>query len=167
VPEPDIFTEFGTFTVAESGATLYTVLDQKMQNDRERWNMIDSSFMTTLPDTWAINKQYILLPLNKWEDEYERVHLGGLTCDSEDFYNSEKHFNAVFLPRFKKETPLYIGFFHTGAYQETLGGFGGLQHCLIPAPKHVVIGRDKDGQINTRLFAKEQSYKSMLKILGY
>lgn len=167
VPEPDIFTEFGTFTVGESGATLFSVLQQKMQNDRERWNMVDSSFMTTLPDTWAINKRYILLPLNNWEDSYERVHLGGLTCDSEDFYNSEKHFNAVFMPWFREDRPLHIGFFHTGAYQETLGGFGGLQHCLIPGPKHVVVDREENGEISTRLFAKEQSYKSMLKILGY
>jgi arginine decarboxylase len=61
----------------------------------------------------------------------------------------------------------YIGFFHTGAYQEALSGYGGTQHCLIPAPKHVLIDRDADGELTTRLFAKEQSYKSMLKILGY
>ncbi len=28
VPEPDIFTEFGSYTVGESGAVLYSVLDQ-------------------------------------------------------------------------------------------------------------------------------------------
>jgi len=38
---------------------------------------------------------------------------------------------------------------------------------LIPAPKHVIIDKDEDGEISTRLFAKEQSYKSMLKTLGY
>jgi len=52
VPEPDIFTEFGSFTVGESGAILFSVVDQKKQNDREAWDMIDSSFITTLPDTW-------------------------------------------------------------------------------------------------------------------
>ncbi|MCX6312068.1 MAG: arginine decarboxylase, partial [Bacteroidetes bacterium] len=52
-------------------------------------------------------------------------------------------------------------------YQESLGGYGGIQHCLMPAPKHVIIDRDEDGEITTRLFAKEQSYKSMLKTLGY
>ena len=56
VAEPDIYTEFGSYTVGESGAVLYSILDQKRQNDRESWNMIDSSFMTTLPDTWAINR---------------------------------------------------------------------------------------------------------------
>lgn len=167
VPEPDIFTEFGSFTVGESGAILYSVLDQKKQNDREAWNMIDSSFMTTLPDSWAINKRFVMLAINNWYDEYERVFLGGLTCDSDDYYNSEKHSNAIYLPKFKPGRSQYIGFFNTGAYQETLGGFGGLQHCLIPGPKHIVIDRDENGDSTTRLFAKEQSYKSMLKILGY
>ena len=50
VPVPNIFTEFGSFTVGESGAIIYQVLQQKKQNDRESWNMINSSFMTTLPD---------------------------------------------------------------------------------------------------------------------
>ncbi|NLJ82945.1 MAG: arginine decarboxylase [Bacteroidales bacterium] len=174
VKEPDIFTEFGSYTVGEASAILYSVLNQKRQNDRELWNMIDSSFMTTLPDTWAINQQFILLAINNWTKEYERVFLGGLTCDSHDYYNSEANLNAVFLPKFSLETPQYIGMFHTGAYQESIGGYGGIQHCLIPAPKHVIITREKtedtedvEGEIVTRLFGKEQSYKSMLKTLGY
>jgi arginine decarboxylase len=166
-PDPDIFTEFGSFTVAESGATLYSIIDQKQQNDRELWNMIDSSFITTLPDTWAINQKFILLAVNNWDKEYERVFLGGLTCDSEDYYNAEAHTNAIFLPKLQEDDPLYIGLFHTGAYQESLGGFGGIQHCLIPAPKHIIIDVDEEGEYTTKLFAKEQSHKSMLKILGY
>jgi len=167
VPEPDIFTEFGSFTVGESGATLFSIVNQKRQNDRELWNMIDSSFITTLPDTWAINQKFILLAVNNWETEYERVFLGGLTCDSEDYYNAEQHSNAVFLPRISEHEAQYIGFFHTGAYQESIGGYGGIQHCLVPAPKHVLIDRDENDEVFTKLFSKEQSYKSMLKILGY
>ena len=167
VPVPHIFTEFGSFTVGESGGAIYQVLYQKQQNDREKWNMIDSSFITTLPDTWAINKRFIMLPINRWEDEYERVLLGGLTCDSDDYYNSEQHMNAIYLPKFKKEKPLYIGFFNTGAYQETIGGFGGLQHCLIPTPKHVLIQKDAQGHLTTSLFSEQQDATDMLKILGY
>ena len=167
VPEPHIFTEFGSFTVGESGAMLYSIVNQKKQNDRELWNMIDSSFMTTLPDTWSINQRYVFLAINNWDSEYERVNLGGLTCDSEDFYNAEVHSNAVFLPKMQLGREQYIGFFHMGAYQESLSGFGGIQHCLIPAPKMVIIDKDEDGEYFTKLFAKEQSYKSMLKILGY
>lgn len=169
IKEPNIFTEFGSFTVGESGAALYSVVDQKLQNDRELWYMIDSSFITTLPDTWGINQRFILLAVNKWDQPYQRVNMGGLTCDSLDYYNAEAHANQVFLPKVEpdEKTPLYIGFFHTGAYQESVGGYGGIQHCLIPAPKHVLIDRDEDGEIITKLFAKEQSYKSMLKTLGY
>ena len=167
VQEPDIFTEFGTYTVGESGAMLYSIVNQKKQNDRELWNMIDSSFMTTLPDTWAINQRYMFLAINNWDEEYERVNLGGLTCDSEDFYNAEVHSNAVFMPKRVDGDEQYIGFFNMGAYQESLSGFGGIQHCLIPAPKLVVIDVDEDGEYFTKLFAKEQSYKSMMKILGY
>ena len=167
VPEPNIFTEFGSFTVGESGATLFSIINQKQQNDRECWYMIDSSFMTTLPDTWGINQRYIMLAINNWDKEYQRVFLGGLTCDSEDFYSGESHANAIFLPKLNGD-PLYVGFFHTGAYQESLGGFGGIQHCLTPAPKHIIIDREKgDNEYYTRLFAKEQSYRSMMRILGY
>ncbi len=167
VPEPNIFTEFGSFPVGESGAVLYSIVNQKQQNDREFWYMIDSSFITTLPDTWGIKQRYIMLAINNWDKEYQRVHLGGLTCDSEDYYNGESHTNAIFLPKLTENEPQYIGFFHTGAYQESLGGFGGIQHCLMPAPKHIIIDRDTNGEYYTRLFAKEQSYRSMMRILGY
>lgn len=165
--EPHIYTEFGSFTVGESGGALYSVLYQKKQNDKEKWNMIDSSFMTTLPDAWAISKRFIMLPLNRWNDEYERVFLGGLTCDSDDYYNSEQHINAIYLPRFNKDKTLYLGFFNTGAYQDTVGGFGGLQHCLIPTPKHIIIDRKEDGELTYRIFSQEQKSNAMMNLLGY
>jgi len=167
VDTPNIFTEFGSFTVGESGGAIYKILYQKQQNDREKWNMINSSFITTLPDTWAINKRFIMLPINRWRDSYERVLLGGLTCDSDDYYNSEQHVNAIYLPKYNKDKDLYIGFFNTGAYQETIGGFGGLQHCLIPTPKHILIQKDEDGKLSTHVFAEQQKSEDLLSILGY
>ena len=169
VEEPNIFTEFGSYTVGESGATIFSILGVKQQNDREKWYMVDSSFMTTLPDIWGIKQKFILLPINKWDQPYERVFLGGLTCDSQDYYNAEEHANAIFLPKVSPDDPepLYIGFFHTGAYQESIAGYGGIQHCLQPAPKHIIIDKTPDGDYTTKLFSKEQTYKSMLKILGY
>jgi arginine decarboxylase len=169
IPEPNIVTEFGSYTVAESGINIYKILDDKQQNDTEHWYMIDNSFITTLPDTWAINQRYILLALNHWDNPFKRVNVGGLTCDSLDYYNAEAHVNQVFLPKLEETDtePLYIGFFNTGAYQEAISGYGGIKHCLIPSPKHIVIDVDENGEYHTKLFAKEQSHKSMLKILGY
>jgi len=167
VQPPDIYTEFGSYTVGESGGAIYKVLGQKQQNDKEKWNMIDSSFMTTLPDAWAINRRFIMFPLNNWDREYERVFLGGITCDSDDYYNSEQHINAIYLPKYKPEDDLFIGFFHTGAYQETVGGYGGLQHCLIPCPKQVIIDLDEQGQPKYTVFSDEQRSEQMLSLLGY
>ena len=167
IPDPHIYTEFGSFTVGESGGTLFEIIYQKQQNDKERWNMIDSSFMTTLPDSWAINRRFVMLPLNRWNSEYERVFLGGLTCDSDDYYNSEQHMNAIYLPRYNKEKPLYIGFFNTGAYQDTVGGYGGIQHCLIPKPKYIIIDRDESGELDYRVYSEKQPAASMMKLLGY
>lgn len=167
VPVPNIFTEFGSYTVAESGVAIYSVIDQKRQNDVELWNMIDSSFITTLPDTWALNQKFILLAINGWEKPVERVNIGGLTCDSQDYYNAEAHINYVYLPRYIPDNPLYIGFFNTGAYQNALGGYGGIQHCLIPSPKQILIRKDENGELVSEVFAEEQSHEGMLDILGY
>jgi len=167
VDVPHIFTEFGSYTVGESGGAIYEILYQKQQNDREKWNMIDSSFITTLPDSWAINKRFIMLPINRWNDAYERILLGGLTCDSDDYYNSEQNLNAIYLPKYNKEKPLYIGFFNTGAYQDTIGGFGGIHHCLIPQPKHILIDKDENGIIASELFSEQQTADEVLDILGY
>lgn len=164
---PDIFTEFGSFTVSESGGMIFSILDQKKQNDRERWNMINGSFMTTLPDSWAISKRFVMLPINRWNERYERVFLGGLTCDSDDYYNSEQHVNAIYLPIFRKDKVLHVGFFNCGAYQESISGYGGIKHCLIPSPQHILIDKDENGNIVHKQFRGEQTSEDMLKILGY
>jgi arginine decarboxylase len=59
--------------------------------------------------------------------------------------------HECYLPKYNKEKPLYIGFFNTGAYQETIGGYGG-HHCLIPQPKHILIDRDENGIWQLRFF---------------
>ncbi|HRK28136.1 MAG TPA: arginine decarboxylase [Chitinophagales bacterium] len=178
VDTPDIFTEFGNFTVGESGAILFSVLAEKQQNDRESWYMLDGSMMTTLPDIYGIKQRFILLPINKWQNPYQTVTIGGLSCDGNDFYSSKLHRNNLYLPRIngngkemaenKEDEKLYLGFFHCGAYQESLSGYGGIKHCLLPSPKHVLIQRNPEtGEVTTRLFAPEQEAESMLKILGY
>jgi hypothetical protein len=129
-----------------------------------------TAIITTLPDTWGIGEKFLMLPINKWQNEYQRVVLGGLTCDSHDYYDSEEHINEVFLPKITgddSKEPLYLGFFHTGAYQDQISGYGGIKHCMIPSPKHIIVGKDKHGKLHDWIYAKEQTAQSMLKILGY
>jgi arginine decarboxylase len=169
VPEPDIFTEFGRYTVGESGAIIFEVLEQKQQNDTERWYIVNNSLMNTIPDAWSIHEKFILLPINKWNNPYGRVNIGGISCDHSDYYNSEDLNQEVLLPLYeeKDKEPLYLGFFHTGAYQDSISGYGGIKHCLIPAPKHVIIDRDEKGNIVDFVYREEQSVNEMFQILGY
>lgn len=95
--------------------------------------MIDSSFMTTLPDNLGNFATSLCCHLIDGKI-LMKGFLGGLTCDSDDYYNSEQHTNAIYLPVFSDTKPLYIGFFNTGAYQDTISGFGGVHHCLMPQP---------------------------------
>jgi arginine decarboxylase len=167
--EPDIYTEFGKYTVGESGAIIFEVLEQKQQNDTESWYIVNNSLMNTIPDAWSIFEKFILLPINKWDNEYKRVNIGGISCDHSDYYNSEDLNQEVLLPSYAEddEEPLYLGFFHTGAYQDAISGYGGIKHCLIPSPKHVIIDRDDKGNIVDYVYRNEQSAVDMFKILGY
>lgn len=169
IGEPNIFTEFGKYTVGESGAIIFSVLEEKQQNDSELWYMVDNSLMNTIPDAWSIFEKFILLPINKWDHEYTRVNIGGISCDHSDYYNSEDFNQQIVLPlsRSKDKEPLYVGFFHTGAYQDAISGYGGIKHCLIPSPRYVIIDKDKKGNIIDSLYREEQSVNQMLAILGY
>jgi len=167
IDEPDIFTEFGKYTVGESGAIIFSVLEQKQQNESETWYMVDNSIINTLPDAWSIFKKFILLPINKWNQPYRRVSIGGLSCDHSDFYNSEDINQKLFLPSYDDSEPLYLGFFHTGAYQDSISGYGGIKHCLIPSPKMIFIDKDQDGNFIDTVYRNEQTVDEMLDILGY
>ena len=169
IAEPVIFSEFGSFTVGESGACIFQILGKKKQNDRETWYIVDNTLISTLPDMWAKKHKFLMLPINKWNNNYIPIILGGLTCDNDDNYSFASNREQLFLPEFSsiEEEPLYIGFFHTGAYQETLSGFGGIHHCLIPAPKHILIDKDEHGNFSYELFLEEQQSNVTLENLGY
>lgn len=169
IEDPDIFTEFGKYTVGESGAIIFEVLEQKQQNDAELWYIVNNSLMNTIPDAWSLYEKFILLPINKWNNEYARANIGGISCDHSDYYNSEDMNQQILLPSTKKadKEPLYLGFFHTGAYQDSISGYGGIKHCLIPSPKQVIVDRDERGNYIDYVYRNEQSVEEMLKILGF
>ena len=169
IEHPDVFTEFGKYTVGESGAIIFEVLEQKQQNDAEKWYIVNNSLMNTIPDAWSILEKFILLPVNKWKNEYSQVNIGGISCDHSDYYNSEEMNQQVMLPNYSNDDkePLYVGFFHTGAYQDSISGYGGIKHCLIPSPKLIIIDRDETGKYVDTVYRNEQRVEEMLEILGY
>ncbi len=169
IEEPDIYTEFGKYTVGESSAIIFKVLEQKQQNDKEMWYIINNSLMNTIPDAWSIHEKFILLPINKWKNEYHRVNIGGISCDHFDYYNSEDFNQEILLPKYSNNDneALYLGFFHTGAYQDAISGYGGIKHCLIPSPKYIIVNKDENGNLVDYLYKNEQSTNEVFDILGY
>jgi len=162
--EPNIITEFGKYTVAEATSTLFKLQDKK-QHENHTWAIIDGSFITHLPDTWAIQQEYPVLAVNNLDSKQSPFILGGLTCDSADYYPNVPNQEVVMLPQSEKEQ--YIAFLHTGAYQEVLSGFGGINHCLIPYPKHIIIDKDRENSLSYTVFTDKQNSKQLLQLLGY
>lgn len=77
--------------------------NKNKQNDSELWYLIDNSLMNTIPDAWSIFEKFILLPVNKWDNEYSRVSIGGISCDHSDYYNSEDLNQEIFLPTYESD----------------------------------------------------------------
>ena len=48
-----------------------------------------------------------------------------------------------------------------------LSGYGGIKHCLIPSPQHVIVDRDENGELFHWKLSDHQDADSMLKLLGY
>ena len=84
-------------------------------------------------------------------------------------YNSEDFNQEVLLPSFPEddEEPLYLGVFSYWCISRFIDGYGGIKHCLIPAPKHIIIDRDETGNFVDYVYRNEQSVEEMFQLLGY
>jgi arginine decarboxylase len=164
VPVPDILGEMGRYTVTEHGAHFFKVLTVKDNGSPFPWYVIDGSIMTSFPDTWALSEHFIVLPLNHLDRPFQRVQLGGLTCDSDDVYPPKPSQSPLYLPVETKD--LYIGFFCVGAYQEMLGGVGGSKHCVLPEANELLVDREGNGPYQFRTIPGQTS-RDVLRNLGY
>lgn len=164
VPVPDVLGEFGRYTTAEHGAHLFKVITVKDNGSELPWYIIDGSVMASFPDVWAIGEHFIVLPLNHLDQPFQRVRLGGVTCDSDDVYPQHKSESVLYLP--VTTQGLYIGFFCVGAYQEMLGGARGSKHCVLPEAAELIIDRDADGRHRFEVLPG-QTTEDVLRNLNY
>lgn len=122
------------------------------------------SVFQSLPDAWAINQLFPVMPIHRLSEEpTRRAVLVDITCDCDgrldrfiDLEDVKSHLPVhVRGPR----EPYYIGVFLVGAYQETLGDL----HNLLGDPNVVSVGL-KDGQIH---FTHEVEGDSVADVLSY
>lgn len=165
VPVPDVIGEFGRYTVASHSMYLIEVGKTKRGRDGAApWYLLNGSLMVSAPDTLIVDdQQFIVLPLDGWDDQAQEVRLGGRrTCDSDDQYPQPGQ-EPLVLP--KTDGGMIIAVFGVGAYQSMLGGKGGAHHCLNPEMKRVIVERE-----GTRLVTRvveEQSLSQIMTALGY
>ncbi len=164
VPVPDVMGEFGRYTTSEHGAHLFKIITVKENSSKLPWYIIDGSIMSSFPDSWALGEHFIVLPLNNLDKPFQRVQLGGLTCDSDDVYPPKPSKSPLYLPVDTEE--LYIGFFSIGAYQEMLGGVRGSKHCVLPEAQELVIDKDENGRFQLQTI-NGQTEDEVLRNLGY
>ena len=84
------------------------------------------SLFQSLPDSWAINQLFPIMPIHRLDEEpIRRGTLQDITCDSDgkiDLFVGDKSGRpSLELHPFREDEPYILGIFLTGAYQEILG----------------------------------------------
>ena len=84
------------------------------------------SLFQSLPDSWAIDQLFPILPIHRLDEEpTRRGTLQDVTCDSDgkidSFVGWRKAKSSLELHTFRHGEPYVLGIFLTGAYQEILG----------------------------------------------
>ncbi len=84
------------------------------------------SIFQSLPDSWAINQLFPIMPIHRLDEEpVRRGTLQDITCDSDgkiDRFTGGRHGRpSLELHPYREGEPYILGIFLTGAYQEILG----------------------------------------------
>jgi arginine decarboxylase len=133
---PNIVSEWGRFVAAPAQITVYKVIAEKKVDNKakNKWYVVDGSFMNDLVDTWALRQKWHVLPVNNMRaQKLERAWLAGSSCDSDDKYTNGG--DGVVLPRFTNGEDLFVAVLDTGAYQDSLAS----HHCLLSSPAKILI----------------------------
>jgi arginine decarboxylase len=115
----------------------------------QRKYLANFSIFQSLPDTWSIDHVFPAAPLSR-HGERPSIHaqIVDITCDSDGCVKSFAHpeDNLRYLPlheRRAKQERYYIGFFMTGAYQDSLAN----DHNLLTRTHEVVVRRASDPNV--------------------
>lgn len=103
------------------------------------------SVFQSLPDSWAINQLFPIMPIHRLHEEpTRRGHIADLSCDSDgkiDHFVDRKGSSRYLNLHASKNIPYFLGIFLVGAYQEILGGL----HNLFGDTNAVHVDLDENG----------------------
>ncbi|MEN9561740.1 MAG: hypothetical protein RIQ56_1013 [Candidatus Parcubacteria bacterium] len=152
IRHPNLITEWGRYVVAPAQITIYKVLAEKSVNNKgkNKWYVVDGSFMNDLTDTWALKQKWHVIPVNHMRaQKMDHVWLAGSSCDSDDKYTAGGA--SITLPKLSDSEELYVAFLDTGAYQDSLAS----HHCLLSSPLKLIASNGEIKVARKRETAEE------------
>ena len=159
ISPPKIIAEFGSYLVSSHGCLIFRVIGLKQSSSGVPWYIVNGSIMNSLPDVWALADHFAVLPISsKSKGPYQRVLLGGMTCDEDDVYPPPGSSVELFLPC--DIDGLEIAFCGVGAYEQMLSG-NGIHHCSVREPSEFLFDK------NMGLRKNYKSQRNFSSLLGY
>lgn len=126
------------------------------------------SVFQSLPDHWAIDALFPIVPLNRLEERPNKLGtIVDITCDSDGkidkFIDLRDVKKAMPLHEFDPDRPYYLGVFLVGAYQDVLGS----DHNLFGKVNEVHVTVHDDGKYEMDLFVRGQKARRLIEGMGY
>lgn len=126
------------------------------------------SVFQSIPDSWAIDHLFPIMPLQKLNEEPTRyATVADITCDCDGkidkFIDIHGIKRSILLHELDFSQQYYLGVFLVGAYQETLGDL----HNLFGDTNVVSIRVNEDGTYDFTKEIEGDSVQSVLSAVGY
>jgi arginine decarboxylase len=126
------------------------------------------SMFQSLPDLWAVDQQFPLMPIHRLEEEpVRRGILADITCDSdgviESFIDPRDVKRTLELHPHRSGEAYYLGVFLVGAYQEILGDM----HNLFGDTNAVHVSLEADGSYSVGELIPGDTVNEVLRYVGY
>jgi arginine decarboxylase len=126
------------------------------------------SLFQSLPDSWAIDQLFPLMPIHRLNEEpTRRAAIADLTCDSDGkidrFIDLKDVKDYVLFHSPNEKESYYVGIFLVGAYQEILGDL----HNLFGDTNAVHVNIDQDGEVDLTHVIEGDTIEEVLSYVEY
>ena len=141
---------------------------QGLERDLADTYFVNCSIFQSMPDSWAIQQLFPVLPLHRLDEApTRRAVLADITCDSDGkidrFIEAGGPKSTLELHALRENEPYYLGFFLVGAYQEILGDM----HNLFGDTNVVHVDVTEDGRPRINHVVRGDRVQEVLSYVEY
>lgn len=139
-----------------------------LERDLADTYFLNFSVFQSVPDAWAIQQLFPIVPLQRLDEEpTRRAVIADLTCDSDGkvdrFIDRRESKPVLEVHSLRSKEPYYMGFFLVGAYQEILGDM----HNLFGDTHVVHVDVDENGRAKLTHVVRGDRVKDVLSYVEY